>query len=104
MKKILFIALALLSFSAVTFASFPVSQQNTSTEVVISESEAPLTNAVADIDWTLFIVCWFVGFLGIHRFMIGDVTNGILMLLTGGGCGIWVIIDLIRIAQGKMRQ
>ena len=40
-------------------------------------------------------VCFLVGGLGIHRFMIGDTTNGVLMLLTFGGCGIWTIIDLI---------
>lgn len=103
MKKFLFIVLAVLSVSAVCYASFPVSEQVSNSEVIVSSAEAAAPLA-ADIDWTLFIVCWFVGALGIHRFMIGDVTNGILMLLTLGGCGIWVIIDLIKIAQGKMRM
>jgi len=35
---------------------------------------------------------------------MGDITNGILMLLTFGGCGIWTIIDLVNIATGKMRR
>ena len=103
MKKFLFIALALLSVSAVCYASFPVSEQVSNSEVIVSSAEAAAPLA-ADIDWTLFIICWFAGALGIHRFIIGDVTNGILMLLTLGGCGIWVIIDLIKIAQGKMRM
>ena len=103
MKKFLFIALAVLAVSAVCFASFPVSEQISNSEVIISSAEAA-TPLAADIDWTLFIICWFAGALGIHRFIIGDVTNGILMLLTLGGCGIWVIIDLIKIAQGKMRM
>ena len=103
MKKFLFIALAVLAGSAVCFASFPVSEQISNSEVIISSAEAA-TPLAADIDWTLFIICWFAGALGIHRFIIGDVTNGILMLLTLGGCGIWVIIDLIKIAQGKMRM
>ncbi len=103
MKKILFISLAVLAVSAVCFASFPVSEQISNSEVIISSAEAA-TPLAADIDWTLFIICWFAGALGIHRFIIGDVTNGILMLLTLGGCGIWVIIDLIKIAQGKMRM
>ena len=103
MKKFLFIALAVLAVSAVCYASFPVSEQITNSEVIISSTEAA-TPLAADIDWALFIICWFVGALGIHRFIIGDITNGILMLLTLGGCGIWVIIDLIKIAQGKMRM
>ena len=92
--------LALFSISAVTFASFPVTQEANPQE--ISTNEAP--NAASDFDFTLFIVCFFVGTLGIHRFMMGDTTNGILMLLTAGGCGIWALIDLIRIATGDLRR
>ena len=35
----------------------------------------------------------FVGYLGIDRFYIGDVGLGILKLITGGGCGVWAVID-----------
>jgi len=103
MKKLLFIILALVSLSTLTYASFPVSNGVVSNEVVVSP-EAPSTSSAADIDWTLFILCFFLGALGVHRFAMGDITNGILMLLTAGGCGIWALIDLIKIAQGKMRM
>ena len=43
-----------------------------------------------------------VGGLGIHRFYLGYVGIGIIQLLTGGGCGIWWIIDLIRIITGDL--
>lgn len=33
-------------------------------------------------------------FLGIDRFLLGDVTMGILKWVTCGGCGIWSIIDI----------
>lgn len=49
----------------------------------------------------VLLLCFFLGYLGIHRFMVGKVGTGVLMLLTGGGMGIWVIIDLIMIIVGS---
>lgn len=49
----------------------------------------------------LALVCFFVGSLGVHRFMTGKVGTGILMILTFGGFGIWTLIDLIMILMGK---
>ena len=44
----------------------------------------------------------FIGGLGIHRFYLGYTWQGIVQLLTAGGCGIWAIIDLIRIIDGDL--
>lgn len=44
-----------------------------------------------------------VGTLGIHRFYLGYTTYGIIQLLTLGGCGIWALIDLIRIITGDLK-
>jgi TM2 domain-containing membrane protein YozV len=43
------------------------------------------------------LLCIFVGVIGIHRFYLGYIGIGVLMLLTGGCCGILALIDLIRI-------
>lgn len=47
------------------------------------------------------LLCGFLGVMGIHRFYVGKIFTGILQLVTGGGFGIWWIIDLIRIAIGS---
>lgn len=49
------------------------------------------------------ILCIFVGVLGIHRFYLGYTLEGVLMLVTGGGCGVWALIDLIRIITGDLK-
>ncbi|MFW5966276.1 MAG: TM2 domain-containing protein [Persicimonas sp.] len=53
-------------------------------------------------DWLVtLLLCIFVGGLGVHRFYTGHIGLGVLQLLTGGGCGIWWLYDLIMIATGK---
>lgn len=42
---------------------------------------------------TLLIISLLVGSLGVDRFMLEDTGLGVAKLLTGGGCGIWTIID-----------
>lgn len=50
------------------------------------------------------LFCGFFGYLGIHRFYVGKIGTGILMILTVGGLGIWVIIDFIFIVVGQFRD
>jgi TM2 domain-containing membrane protein YozV len=40
---------------------------------------------------------------GIHRFYLGYVWQGVLQILTFGFCGIWWLIDLIRMATGDLK-
>jgi TM2 domain-containing membrane protein YozV len=50
------------------------------------------------------ILAWFLGFLGIHRFYLGKVGTGILMIVTLGGLGVWWLIDLIWILVGTFKD
>lgn len=49
----------------------------------------------------LFLVCFFLGCFGVHRFMAGKIGSGVLQLLTFGGLGFWALIDLIVLATGN---
>ena len=48
------------------------------------------------------LLCFFLGSLGIHRFYLGYTTIGVIQLLTAGGCGVWVLIDFIRLIIGDL--
>ena len=55
-------------------------------------------------DKTIAIVlCCLLGGLGIHRFYLGYYGMGVLYLVTGGLCGIGVIIDLIKLINGDLQ-
>ena len=50
------------------------------------------------------ILCILFGSLGVHRFYVGKVGTGILMLLTFGGLEIWTLVDIIVIAVGNFKD
>ena len=47
------------------------------------------------------LLCFFVGFMGIHRFYVGKIGTGLLQLVTFGGFGIWALVDFVMIAVGS---
>jgi TM2 domain-containing membrane protein YozV len=52
----------------------------------------------------LFLLFFFLAWLGVHRFYVGKIGTGILFILTLGGLGIWWIIDLIFIVTGSFKD
>jgi TM2 domain-containing membrane protein YozV len=57
----------------------------------VSEKQGPVA----------LLLCFFLGVLGAHRFYVGKMGSGILMLVTLGGFGIWALVDFVMIVAGK---
>lgn len=56
-------------------------------------------------DWLVtLLLCIFLGAFGVHRFYSKQIGIGILQLITAGGCGIWVIIDIILIVTDTYKD
>ncbi len=51
-----------------------------------------------------FLLCFFLGSLGIHRFYVGKVGTGVAMIFTLGGLGIWTLVDFIMIIVGSFKD
>jgi TM2 domain-containing membrane protein YozV len=50
------------------------------------------------------LLCFFLGWLGAHRFYVGKVGTGLLMLFTLGGLGLWMLADFIFVSCGVFRD
>lgn len=62
------------------------------------ESRSPRSRVVAAL------MCFFFGYFGVHRFYAGKFWTGLLMLVTGGGFGIWWLVDLVIILLGRFKD
>ncbi|MEK7380541.1 MAG: TM2 domain-containing protein [Gemmatimonadota bacterium] len=51
-----------------------------------------------------FALAVLLGWAGAHRFYVGKVGTGLLMLCTLGGLGVWYLYDTILVAAGSFRD
>ncbi|QUB68687.1 TM2 domain-containing protein [Prevotella melaninogenica] len=70
----------------------------------ISESEIMALQSQMKDPLLSILLSIFIGTLGVDRFYIGDVGLGIGKLLTGGGCGIWWLIDIFLIVDATKQK
>lgn len=125
LTSLLLVAFMIVASAFLSYAAFPVASQKatvvttaSTTSTALQEvmqqqqeeyaSNAPTTQAPAapqggKSQVVALILCIVVGGIGIHRFYLGYTWQGIVQLLTLGGCGIWSLIDLIRIITGDLQ-
>jgi serine/threonine protein kinase len=53
---------------------------------------------------TAALLCFFLGWAGVHRFYVGKPWSGLAQLFTFGGFGIWWLIDFIMILTGNFKD
>lgn len=74
--------------------SIVINNANTNTNTNVNRIDAALASRVKN-KWFSFLLCFFLGYLGAHKFYEGKIGVGILYLLTLGVFGIGWFIDCI---------
>lgn len=125
-KSFYYLTLCLLLIAGSVNASFPVDKEDkqAKTEVVatddtqvpmetietLSDAQNEMDEAEGEEDWWkrmsdedfwITLALWFfLGGFAAHRWYRGrPVGWNILFILTAGGCGIWAIVDLVKILR-----
>ena len=103
--RILTFSMVALLFANQVNAAFPIKKavETENVTVAIQPTDASDTNADGQSQIIALVLCLLVGGLGVHRFYLGYIWQGVVQLLTGGGFGIWWLIDLIRIITGDLK-
>lgn len=70
----------------------------------ISKNKIILQNVVLYNPSMALFLSIFLGCLGFDRFYIQDYIIGIAKLVTGGGCGLWWLIDIFIIKKATRQR
>jgi len=76
-------------------SSHDIASQSLAQPSMIESTKSPVIN---------LLLCLFLGMFGAHRFYVGKIGTGLLMLITFGGLGIWYLVDLISIVTNKFED
>ena len=72
------------------------------TEGMAQATETPVARTGSKNYVVTLILASLFGYYGVDRFYLGKYFTAILKLLTWGGLGIWVLIDIYRTGNGKV--
>ena len=72
-----------------------INNSNNNSNVNNNVNAAVVMGKKAKNKWVAVLLCFFLGYLGIHRFYEGKIGTGILWLITAGLFGIGWLVDFI---------
>ena len=70
-----------------------INNNNNNNNVVTSTANYSVNRGSPKNKWVALVLCFFLGWLGVHRFYENKIGTGLLYFFTGGLFGIGVLVD-----------
>lgn len=70
----------------------------------VPQPDAPINKSISSKWIAALLLSIIFGVFGIHRFFLGRIGTGLLMLFTAGGLGIWYVVDIILVITGNLKD
>jgi Flp pilus assembly protein TadB len=80
-----------------------LSKVSTTTSSMSSQDTQQYLQSNKSKSVALFL-CFFLGFLGIHRFYVGKIGTGLLMFFTYGGFGLMWLFDIVMLVTSNFKD